>query len=150
MTPETIATATPFLSLIADSAKYWIFGNLPAFFDWALKYILLPVGLYLVNLLNSRIINGNIESVLSTTKEIIRATVSRTNQREVDLIKSSGVKLTSEQVADFQKRTLQDVKAQLNDFSKQILAVRFPNLDLTLENMIEDEVRNQKQPSDVK
>ena len=150
MEPETIATGTSFISNFWSSAQpilsSWLLEKIPAFLDWLLKYVTIPVVYYIVDYFKSRIVNNNTASVLETTKSLVSSTVARLNQTKVDALKKDG-KLSSKVAKELQEEALAEVKLNLNAFATLILSKRFPDVDKYIVSLIEQEVRLQQQQS---
>lgn len=142
-----IATSTSFLSSLWTSSQpiisSWLLEKIPAFLDWLLKYVTIPVVYYICDYIKSRVISNNISSVLETTKSIVSSTVARLNQTEVDSLKSKG-EWNPDKAKEVQAEALAEIKLNLNGFATLILSKRFPDVDKYLTSLIEQEVRNQQ------
>ena len=142
-----IATSTSFLSNLWTSSQpiisSWLLEKVPAFLDWLLKYVTIPVVYYICDYIKSRVVNNNTSSVLETTKSIVSSTVARLNQTKVDALKKDG-KLSAKVAKELQEEALAEVKLNLNAFATLILSKRFPDVDKYLVSLIEQEVRKQQ------
>lgn len=142
-----IATSTSFISSLWTSSQpiisSWLLEKIPAFLDWLLKYVTIPVVYYICDYIKSRVISNNISSVLETTKSIVSSTVARLNQTEVDSLKSKG-EWSPDKAKEVQAEALAEIKLNLNGFATLILSKRFPDVDKYLTSLIEQEVRNQQ------
>ena len=142
-----IATSTSFLSNLWTSSQpiisSWLLEKVPAFLDWLLKYVTIPVVYYIWDYIKSRVVNNNTSSVLETTKSIVSSTVARLNQTKVDALKKDG-KLSAKVAKELQEEALAEVKLNLNAFATLILSKRFPDVDKYLVSLIEQEVRKQQ------
>ena len=142
-----IATSTSFISSLWTSSQpiisSWLLEKIPAFLDWLLKYVTIPVVYYICDYIKSRVISNNTSSVLETTKSIVSSTVARLNQTEVDSLKSKG-EWNPDKAREVQAEALAEIKLNLNGFATLILSKRFPDVDKYLTSLIEQEVRNQQ------
>lgn len=145
-----IATSTSFISSVWASSQpiisSWLLEKIPAFLDWLLKYVTIPVVYYICDYIKSRVISNNTSSVLETTKSLVESTVARLNQTKVDAMKKDG-KLSAKVAKELQEEALAEVKLNLNAFASLILSKRFPDVDKYIISLIEQEVRKQQTPS---
>ena len=139
-----IATSTSFLSSLWTSSQpiisSWLLEKIPAFLDWLLKYVTIPVVYYICDYIKSRVISNNTSSVLETTQSIVSSTVARLNQTEVDSLKAKG-EWNPDKAKEVQAEALAEIKLNLNGFATLILSKRFPDVDKYLTSLIEQEVR---------